>query len=206
MHKEVFDIGLTLSLETYYKTYHTTQVLGWEKDSFVLTKAIYVQGKAVELLSNDTCKIRLLKDGVACGFESKVIAVQFYPFPLMFIKYPNKIETLNLRVAPRFKIEFPAKFLDAAGALIAGAVLIDISEGGCGLRVPIQKGKELSPEAGYSIALTFMNKEISVGCAVRRLAKDGESYLLGIQFTNVTAHNKETLSMLLDFHKKHAST
>ena len=126
-------------------------------------------------------------------------------FPLMFIKYPDKIETVNLRVAPRIKIDLPARFLDAAGVRIAEAALTDISEGGCGLRVPILQGKELSPEAGYSITFTVMDKEVSVGCAIKRLEKGGEAYLLGMQFTNVSEKHKGTLSLLVDFLKKHTA-
>jgi hypothetical protein len=42
MNEEIYNFGLTLSLETYYKTYHTTQVLGVDKDVFIMVRAIYV--------------------------------------------------------------------------------------------------------------------------------------------------------------------
>jgi c-di-GMP-binding flagellar brake protein YcgR len=198
MDQEVFNLGLTLSLETYYKTYHTTQVLGVDKDVFIMTKAIYVLGKAVELQSDDTCTIRFLKEGVAYGFKSRVISVQFYPFPLMFIKYPDNIETVKLRVAPRFRVELLAKLLDAPGVMLSDAVLVDISSGGCRLRLPIQNNLEFATEVNYSISFTFVGKEFRLDCAVRRLEIDGEPRYLGMQFININEHVTGELTTLLD--------
>jgi len=205
MEKTVFEVGLPLSFEAYFKTHLATEVLGWDKDVFLLTRAIYIQGQPAKIKNKDQCKIRFLKEGVAYGFESEIIAVQFYPFPLMYIKYPVKLECLKLRVAPRFKADLPASFSDAAGALIAESVMVDISEGGCGLKVPVQEGRELSPEAAYSIAFKLLDKELRIGCSVRKLDKGKEVYFLGLEFTNVTAQTKETLTQFLDFLKKHSS-
>jgi len=205
MEHEIFQVGLTLSVESYYKTHLTTLVLGWEKDAFILAKAIYVQGQPAKISTNDLCKIRFLKDGIAYGFETEVVAVQFFPYPLMFLKYPGNVQCLKLRVAPRFKANLATKFSDAAGVHLSDAVMLDISEGGCGLQVPVQEGKELSPEAGYSIAFKLLDREITIGCVVRKLDKGKDVYFLGMEFSNVTAQNKETLAMFLDFLKKHTS-
>jgi c-di-GMP-binding flagellar brake protein YcgR len=206
MNEEIYNFGLTLSLETYYKTYHTTQVLGVDKDVFIMVRAIYVLGKAVELKSNDTCTIRFLKDGVAYGFKSRVISVQFYPFPLMFIKYPDKIETLQLRVAPRFRVERPAKIFDATGVMLSEAVLVDISSGGCRLKLPTQNGMEFAPGVNYSISFTFVEREFRIDCVVRRLERDGEPQYLGMQFINMNEHITGSLTTLLASLEKVAST
>jgi len=206
MTTNIFDVGLILSIEAYFKTHQSARVLGWQEEEFLLTSAIYIQGQPSMLKSKDPVKARFLKDGIAYGFESEIIAVQFYPFPLMFMKYPAKLETLKLRVATRFKADLPAKLLDASGALIADAVLIDISEGGCGLKAPVQEGKELTPDAAYAISFTIMDKELSLGCAVRKLDKGQDTYFLGMEFTNVSPQHKETLTLFLDFLKKYAAS
>lgn len=206
MDKDIFEVGLTLSVESYYKTHHSTQVLGWEKDIFLLTKAIYAHGKAVEMQKSDSCKVRFLKDGIAYGFVADIVAVQFYPFPLLFLKYPDKIETMKLRVAPRYKINLPASFSDASGALIAESTMIDISEGGCGLKVPVPAGKELPPDAGYHIAYSIMDRQISVNCKLRKLEKGNDTVLVGLEYTEVSSQQKEILNMFLDFLKKNIGT
>lgn len=205
MENDLFAVGLTLSIETHYKTHLATTVLGWEKDAFVLARAIYVQGQPAKLQTNDLCKIRFLKDGVAYGCETEIITIQFFPFPLMFLKYPVKIECLKLRVAPRFKADLPAKLSDEKGAMRAEAIMLDISEGGCGVKVPALKDVELTPEQSYSITFKLMDKEVCIPCAVRKLDKGAEFTFLGLEFTAIPQPQKETLTLFLDFLKKHGA-
>jgi hypothetical protein len=68
MAENIFDVGLTFSIEAYFKTHRTTQLLGWDTGSFLLIRAIYIQGQPSKLKSKDLCKVRFLKDGVAYGF------------------------------------------------------------------------------------------------------------------------------------------
>jgi c-di-GMP-binding flagellar brake protein YcgR len=206
MENNIFNVGLTLSLETRYKTHLWTHVIGWEKDEYILTRAIHVQGQPAKLNSKDPCKVRWLMDGVALGFESEIITVQFFPYPLMFIKYPVSIERLQLRVAQRFKVDLPVKLSDAAQSLTTEGVMLDLSEGGCGLKVPVQNGKELSPDAAYTIAFKLMDKEISIGCTVKKLDQTGkDAYLLGMQFTSISPQQKEALNFFLELLKKNAT-
>jgi hypothetical protein len=207
MEKSIFDVGLTFSIEAYFRTHQTTQLLGWDTGLFLLTKAIYIQGQPSKLTSKDLCKVRCLKDGVAYGFESEVIFVQFYPFPLMFLKYPTHIERLDIRVSRRFKFDLPATFSDASGVVISSeAVILDISEGGCGLKVPVQEGVELLPDAAYNITFRIMDKDLNIGLTMRKMDRKGEgTCILGMEFTGIGSQDKETLTLILDFLSKHSA-
>jgi len=205
MENDIFAVGLTVSIEAHYKTHLATTVLGWEKDVFILTKAIYVQGQPAKLQSNNVCKIRFLKDGVAYGCETEIITIQFFPFPMMFLKYPAKLECLKLRVAPRFKADLPVTLTDEKGAMHAEAVMLDISEGGCGVKVPAQAGVELTPEQNYAITFKLLDKEVRIVCAVRKLDKGAEATFLGLEFTNIPPPQKETVTLFIDFLKKHGA-
>jgi c-di-GMP-binding flagellar brake protein YcgR len=205
MEKNILHVGLALDIEEHLKAHHTTYLLGWDVDTFLMTKAIYVQGQPSKLMAGDVCKIRYLKDGVAYGFESEIIAVQFFPFPLMFLKYPPNFEFVKIRISRRFKIDLPASFADAEGNVISSeAVILDISEGGCGVKVPVRKGKELAPDADYLVTFKIMDKELTVGLAVRKMDRKGDyAYFLGMEFTNMPSMEKESLKMFLDFLQKH---
>jgi c-di-GMP-binding flagellar brake protein YcgR len=205
MENSSFAINLTLSIETYYKAYLTTKIIGWRQDEFILTDAVYSQGKPAYLNTKDICKIRFLKDGVAYGFETEVLTVQFYPFPVMFLKFPAKMECLKLRVAPRFKIDMPITFLDASGQVIPDAIMTDISEGGCGLKIPVQENRNLTPEGRYKIECKLMDKEIRCDCSVKRLDKQEETCFIGTEFLDMTTPDKETLKIFLDFLNKYAA-
>jgi len=205
MDDSMFQVGLSLSLQTNFKNYLDTWLLGWDRETFLMTKAIYIGGRPAKLWTGDTVTVRFLKDGVAYGFTSEIISVQYHPFPLMFIKYPAEIETLSLRVAPRHKLKLPAKFLRASGTVItADAILIDVSEGGCGLRVPVVEGLELTSEEEYTVSFRIMDQELSLGCRIRKLDQRGNyAYFLGAQFTNISDRNKELLSLFMSFLNQH---
>ena len=205
MENELFAVGLKLSIEAHYKTYLSTTVLGWEKDVFVLTRAIYIQGQPAKLQNNDVCRIRFLKDGVAYGFETEIITIQFFPFPMMFLKYPANTECLKLRVAPRFKADIPVRLAYEKGAVYAEAIMLDISEGGCGVRVPAQNAVDLTPEQSYTITFKLLDRAVRITCAVRKLDKRTDFTLLGLEFTNIPQQQKETLALFLDFLKTHGA-
>jgi c-di-GMP-binding flagellar brake protein YcgR len=206
MEKDIFEVGLSLSFESYYKVHLPAPVIGWEKDEFVLTKAIFIQGQPAKLKANDIVRVRFLKEGVAYGFESEIITVQFFPFPLMFVKYPADVEHLKIRISTRYKVDLPAVLKNSAGEAIASdAVLLDISEGGCGLKVPVKEGRVLSPEEDHVVSFKLMDREVSVGCSVRKFDQRGNyAYMIGMEFSKIAPKDKETLALFLDFLAKHA--
>jgi len=203
MESEIFDVGQTLSIEMYYKSYLAIRLLGLEKGLFLMTTTASAQGDPSGIKSGDGLKIRCLKDGNAYGFISDVIHVQFFPFPLMFIKYPANIECVKLRIAPRFKIDIPAILSDASGAVIvADATMLDISEGGCGLKAPAKDGILFSPEALYTVTFQALDKELHINCEIKQFKEGKESHALGMEFKNISEQSKQTLSLFLDFIKK----
>jgi hypothetical protein len=125
----------------------------------------------------------------------------------MFLKYPANIERLDIRVSRRFKLDLPATFSDVSGAVISSeAVLLDISEGGCGLKVPVQEGVELLPDAAYNITFRIMDKELTIGLTMRKMDRKGDgACILGMEFAGVSSQDKETLMLLLDFLSKHSA-
>jgi len=204
MENNAFVVGLTLSIEAPQKIYLQTQLLGWEKDVFLVTKAAYVQGQPAKLGTKDICKVRFLHEGTAYGFETTVIAVQFFPFPVMYLKYPGNIEFLKLRVAPRLRTNLPIVFRNSNGSKILNGVMVDISDGGCGLNMALADGKDLKLEDGYMLEFKLMDKTLNLGCTIKKLDAGKDPCFLGTEFSGLTAQAKESLVMYLDFLKKHA--
>jgi len=204
MDNEVFEVGLTLSIETYYKNYTAIRLLGWERDIFLMTNAASAQGDLAGIKSNDVLKIRFLREGNAYGFVADVLHVQFYPFPLMFLSYPGSIEFVKLRIAPRFKVDLPATLRRSSDEVdLADSTMLDISEGGCGLKVPFKTGLKLSPDISYTVTFKALDKELSITCVIRKLKENSEVYTLGLEFQDVSEQDKDSLKLFLEFIKKH---
>lgn len=201
MDDTIFNVGQMLSIEAYHKLHQATRVIGWEKDVFLLTRAVYVNARPTKIKGGDVCTVRFLKDGVAYGFATEVISVQFFPYPLMFLKFPTGVSCLKLRVAQRYKTDLPATFSEAAGSLICDAVMIDLSEGGCGLRMPVQEGRDVPPDAGYVVTFTVLDQELSIPCKAKRFDRGNDACLLGLEFGNAAPDQKEKLLQFIDFLK-----
>jgi len=200
-----WEVGLTFSTELYYKSYLPAKLLGWEEGVFLMTTAITAQGDQAGLKSNDTIKMRFLKDGNAYGFISEAIHIQHYPFPLMFIKYPADIACVKLRVSPRIKIYLPAILLDASGTVVVSdATMLDISEGGCRLVVPVKDGLKLSPDVPYAITFLARDREFKVSCDMKQLKEGTEFHSLGLEFRKDSDQFRQELASFLDFLSKYA--
>jgi len=200
-----WEVGLTFSIELFYKSYVPAKLLGWEEGAFLMTTPVTAQGDQAGVKSNDAIKMRFLKEGNAYGCIAEVIHIQHYPFPLMFIKYPTNIECVKLRVSPRIKIYLPAILHDASGAVISpDATMLDISEGGCRVVVPAREGLKLSPDAPCAITFLARDKEFKVACDMKQLKDETEFHSLGLEFRKDSDQFKQELSSFLDFLSKYA--
>ena len=69
--------------------------------------------------------------------------------------------------------------------------------------IPLQEGKELSPDGNYLISFQGVEGEISIACKVRKIDKGPQTSFLGLEFRDMKQDHKATLSTYLDFLKKH---
>lgn len=203
LEDEIFEVGLPISLETYYKDYLTTQVRGWDEGAFILTRGACMEGKPAPLYSHDKCNMRFLRHGIAYGFQTEILSIQFFPSPLIFLKYPKNIESMKLRQFDRIRTKIPAQLSDLKGAFTTETTILDISEGGCGAKVHFCEGLELSPEEAVIMNFTVMETKMKVRCQIRKIKKTEEAYILGLEFIGISAAEKETLNSAINFLRKY---
>jgi hypothetical protein len=88
------------------------------------------------------------QEGHIIAFRSRIMGVKTVGSWLMFLEYPNRIESKPIRAAKRYKVNVSAEI--NIGGNIYSADVLDISVAGCGLRVKqrlnIEPGTELTIE------------------------------------------------------------
>ena len=196
MTGDIFEVGLPVSIETHYKYYLTTNLIGWERDLFLITGIISSAGKG-QLKINDPCRMRLLKNGIAYGFETQIISVSLKPYPVMYFQYPTTIEQFTMRKFKRFESNVHARLLDHHDQFITDATITDISLGGCGLNIPLDV-KELAYEDNYKLEFKILEKEMHLCCYVRKMTIDRATRFLGIEFCKITSEEMATIDSYLD--------
>lgn len=196
----MFYVGMPLSVEiAKNRSCVTTRLIGWEKDAYIIMRYPYLNEKPVNLKSKTNCIVRFVKDGIAYGFTSEVLSLQFHPAPLIFLKYPANIESMPFRGSKRFKTIISAKLkvLQKDKPILADATIIDISDSGCGINIPSDKNTGF--ETGNRCYLTFMimDKGVEVDCIIKNFNEIKGNYVVGLEFVNVSPSNKEVISFYL---------
>lgn len=140
------------------------------------------------LYKGNMMTIRYIYSGMVLGFSTEIQHVAFTPYPLLFVRYPERIESFNLRKDERVACLFPAS-LTLHEVLLHGA-LSDISVSGCNIVLPIDD-ETTSVEVGDQLALRcpllFAADQVEIACTVKLLTKDDTKVRLGLKFTHVPA-------------------
>ena len=127
--------------------------------------------------------IRYIYDGIVSGYKTEVIRKISSPDRLLFLKYPKRIESYNLRRHKRVSC-----FMEAEIELNGNknvAVLEDLSTSGC--CISFIKNKKLSgPEIGDEMQVFCPyfteNGSTSIPCKVQRCTEDSRKTVLGLTF------------------------
>ena len=77
----------------------------------------------------DKLILRTFRDGVACGFTSDILATVRTPELLVFLRYPEEIEHINMRAHRRLRCRLPC-LLELDGGPSVPALMLDVSAGG----------------------------------------------------------------------------
>ncbi len=73
--------------------------------------------------------VRYISNGKVFGFRSTIRGNVFQPLPMIFLSYPDRLETINLRKKERIYCYIPAQLLTEQAPL--PGMVVDLSEGGC---------------------------------------------------------------------------
>ncbi len=173
-------------------------VVGWQKDLFLLTNLPYIDEKPVKLKSEDNCIIRFLKGDDAFGFQTSIISVQFFPAPLIFFKYPVKVDKIPFRKSKRFRLNINAKLLNPQEVHTFNVEVSDISETGCRLRVTNQEEEAFPAGTRYYLSFNILEKGIEADCVLRNVRKLDDALYLGMEFSTISKSNKETIGAFIN--------
>lgn len=145
--------------------------------------------------------VRYVYRGEVLGFKSRVIERIERPFELIFLSYPKAVERLNLRKSSRIPCNLPATALFGKGEL--AGILIDLSSGGCRF-VSRLEGKpqqgDLMPGslASITFALPGTEGKMTAKCTIRNANISKEKIELGLQFSDITGHQKEQIDLYVN--------
>jgi c-di-GMP-binding flagellar brake protein YcgR len=167
---------------------HRSILVGMNRGQYLICSMPRIPGIWVALQRHDEVTVRYLQRGVVYGFKSVLLNMIDEPFRLLFLSYPEDIETVNLRRCERIRCLVPAT-ARKDDATYSG-VLLDVSLTGCCFAFdPPSDGSEAEIGAGEEIGVSFQlsglreNRLLDVD--VVSVRKQGGKIVLGGSFKNL---------------------
>ncbi len=141
---------------------------------------------------------RYLHEGTVVGFSAKVIKWIQVPFPLVFLTYPARLESMDLRRHRRVTCCIPgqARFGEAS----LSGMLLDLSLSGCQFSMILDGA---APQIKIDDALELRcelfgpAEEAGIPCVAMRVAASGRRLEIGLKFRSLPPAAKDALAAYL---------
>ena len=141
--------------------------------------------------------IRYIHRGTLFGFKSRIKHVMIEPAKLIFIEYPEKIESKDLRTHKRLDCYLPAN-VRIEDNTIAGTIT-DMSREGCQFTVKtVNIGKsadllQIDNEIVVSLQLPGVEEKLTITGKQKNIKKDKDNVNIGVLFSDTSIEVQEKL-------------
>ncbi|KUG29429.1 hypothetical protein ASZ90_000676 [hydrocarbon metagenome] len=145
------------------------------------------------LYSGNPVTVRYLKSGAVFGFRCEIVKYLFSPFPLLFLTFPLRVESYNLRRHKRIPCLLPVSAM-IKEATYSG-LMTDLSLSGCGVGLTIMRKYQPSIGVDDTVLLTcpvFGDQgQDNLRCLIRRAASDVGKLELGLKFAELPEASRQ---------------
>jgi c-di-GMP-binding flagellar brake protein YcgR len=198
MEKIHLEAGLPILVEVAGRTSLDTRVVGFETGNYIIVKHTNDRGSEIEV--GNSCNAKLIHEGVIYTFGAEVLATLTSPSPLIFLKYPPRIDMVQLRKDRRYSVNIPAVFHDNTQKFMINVTAVkDISMQGCRLSIP-EAAKNPTVKVGDSCKVSFivMHKYFEAQGLVKNIYEGAAATLMGLEFSSMKDICRELLEGMIN--------
>lgn len=177
-------------------------LIGIKPDEYLLIESPRVSGIEETLYEGNKVTVIFMCGGTVYGFESTILNTVSNPSRLMFISFPENIQTHELREVQRVNCYIPAVISMDTDERTYQGIILDISRQGCSFNtvsVPTKSSHQF--KLGISVRLDFQlpgNKKISTFHGkIQNLSMDEKIIGIGVQFDELDEEQR-TLENYID--------
>ena len=185
------------------KNKFTTYFRGHKTKQYLIMDNPITGGKPVPVPDGSPVVVRFIHEGSIVGFRSMVICQSLAPSPLVFLRFPQEVESTRLRKSERYPVSIDCV---CSGKRLSGMVegfprstVLNLSEGGC----MVEAGE--SYDKGTFVLLTVFLPEQGrvddVEAEVKRVDKKGDRFMLGLAFADLLDPGYEEIRAYLNLLK-----
>jgi len=168
------------------------ELIGVDDGNYLIVKmpSLHIMESVSNLLVNgNEITAKYMHKGTMFGFQSTIIDLIQKPFKLVFIKYPDKTDSYDVRGNKRVECFLPAS-LRIAEQILEGSIT-DISRAGCLFTIETHEHKglinmlKLSNEIKMGFYLPGVEEELSADADQKSIKIDTDGSNIGIEFVEM---------------------
>lgn len=202
------DMGTELIIEIVNLGLRVKGVLvGFEYGSYVIVRLsprdLVGSFRSEEVLAS-VIIIRYLFKGSVYGFKTSIINTVSSPARMLFTRYPDKIEGMNIRANRRYSCILPVRA--TLGDDTYDGVIVDICmDGGrCVIRKPqtsdmdgLYRAIDANKAAGIKLNLPGVDRPLDIKASIRNISKDNDRVSFGASFGEMAQQDRSSLQTFI---------
>lgn len=191
------ELGTALLLEPEALDRTTSsQLIGMQVGRYLIVQLSENNWVRSRLKKGETLAAKYILSDDVYGFNTRIIRTIEDPDYLLFLAYPDNVESCNIRSEKRVECFLPVR-LTLDKQTLKG-VIININRSGCLCRVDNCPEIDANAESELHLELNYGRFEtLSLVSEIRSTRVKENQTLFGLQFNNLDAFSKKVLSTLV---------
>lgn len=182
-------VGTTLKLDFEGPVLHAaTKLIGYLANRSILVSTPSKNGKPLLFKPGRIVMVRFMINQRIAGFKSSVLEEHLHPYPYLHLEYPDEVEFIQIRNAPRVDVQiivsvYPENGLDNEKS----GILTDLSRSGSKLLMRDDLFKPGDPlRISFKLKIDNQEKIMQIEALARSRGTSGESSVAyGIEFVDL---------------------
>lgn len=193
------ELGTPLLLEPWDpKCSVSSQMTGMRVGKYLIVHLSEINWTKSHLKRGDSLQVKYVCSDDVFGFDTRVLTMIEEPDRLLFLDYPDEVESCNIRSRPRIECYLNVEVVLEDGVSIRKAVVLNINEKGCLCLVNGLGSQKISRNSRVSVRFPYARFDtLTTMAVVKSLGRDDDKLKLGLMFEELDTYSRTVLSTLV---------
>ena len=174
----------------------SSQLIGMQVGSYLIVQLTENNWRQARLTPNETLSVRYILSDDVFAFKTSVIRMLQNPDYLLFLNYPDVVESCNIRTEKRVECFLPVRII--LDRFCMKGIIVNINRSGCLCLVNDAPFPEPCSFDHLILSLPYAQSEtLNIRADIRSIRKKGHQTSIGLMFKSLDGFSKNVLSALV---------
>ncbi len=174
----------------------TSQLIGMQVGSYLIVQLTENNWGQTQLTVGETLSARYVLSDDVFEFKTSVIRMIDDPDYLLFLDYPEVVNSCNIRTEKRVECFLPVRI--TLDRFCVSGVIVNINQNGCLCMVDNAPFTDTCSLEQMNLDLLYgQSQTLSIKADIRSIRKKGTQTSMGLMFKNLDGFSKNVLSALV---------